>query len=784
MTNLPRKKKFLKKQTNIQQKPLAPQTSEPVGYICIPAHEIKRHHNYLELSDQVQQELNSLFKVFPKSTETNPESMATHRPSPYIVNLKKETKRIKQEQPEEEIITTQEINLLIIPNVEIDNQFTPLYNATRQTYLKQKKIKRKRSFIKLFISIVGLLLIGHLIFSYYTLKNTQRYILDLSQNAFNHINDGYKALSNNNYDSANIHFSLATRQFVDAEKELTDINPLTRQLILTIPGINERFVSGYHSIQAGSRLSLIAKYTTQGLQTIEDEPIFTKKIDEIKDISIRALPLLHESIDHINQVRLDDIPQEKRDIFITIKKQLPIVELGTKNFINLSDFILETIGQDEKKRYLVAFQNNAEIRSSGGFIGSFALLDIYQGRITNLEIPNTGSYQLQGGLQKNIIPPQPLQLIADRWEFQDSNWDADFRNAAQKMEDLFTLSWGPSVDGVFAVNLPVMENLLKILGPIDLPEYNKTLNSDNFWQEVQTSVELEYDKTLNNPKQIITDMTPIILDRLAHSDPTQIFNLLVLSNQSLLEKNIQIYLKDKTSQEIVETYGWSGMIPPQTPGDYQYVVTNNIAGGKTDRVIDQTIYHNSVVEPNGDIINTIKIKRTHNGIKGDNFTGIRNVAYIRVYVPQGSEFISASGWRIPDAKYFKTPIQGAEPDTYTRGVEDTMTVFKPSDTDIYQEYNKTVFGNWSMIDPGETAEITIQYRLPFKLKLPQDENGNSHTTEYHLDIQKQPGTQSTIYTTIELPKNLRLLDKSSDQHIFADQLILKKDKSYSLPISE
>ena len=37
---------------------------------------------------------------------------------------------------------------------------------------------------------------------------------------------------------------------------------------------------------------------------------------------------------------------------------------------------------------------------------------------------------------------------------------------------------------------------------------------------------------------------------------------------------------------------------------------------------------------------------------------------------------------------------------------------------IYKEAHKTVFANWSMVDPGETIVIYLKYKLPFVYSFP------------------------------------------------------------------
>ncbi|MDO8261032.1 MAG: hypothetical protein Q7T50_06090, partial [Candidatus Magasanikbacteria bacterium] len=87
---------------------------------------------------------------------------------------------------------------------------------------------------------------------------------------------------------------------------------------------------------------------------------------------------------------------------------------------------------------------------------------------------------------------------------------------------------------------------------------------------------------------------------------------------------------------------------------------------------------------------------------------------------------------------------------------------------IYTENGKTVFANWSQIDPGQTAEITLRYRLPFKLEKIERPDTlmnrigawlNSEQKDlvpYALLAQKQPGTLGSNFSSeLELPLNMK-----------------------------
>src|SRR5690606_6034200 len=88
----------------------------------------------------------------------------------------------------------------------------------------------------------------------------------------------------------------------------------------------------------------------------------------------------------------------------------------------------------------------------------------------------------------------------------------------------------------------------------------------------------------------------------------------------------------------------------------------NIAGQKTDGVMKEMVTHEAKILPDGETIITLTIAREHTGKKGDLFSGVRNVNYLRVYVPLGSTLIDAGGFSPPDPKLFKFADPRAEPD--------------------------------------------------------------------------------------------------------------------------
>ena len=634
---------------------------------------------------------------------------------------------------------------------------------------------------------------------YEKLQNTKKEVVNLGLEAFDHIKLGGLAINDSQFNQAAQQFGQAAKSFGQAQYELDEINSLVSGLVKIVPKSGKTFSTGQALIDSGKHMSLAAQYLIEATEPFNtDEKLkLTSKLELLKEKLFLAFPEIIEARKNLTNVELKLIPQEHRYLFEKVQTSISILERNLENLTNISDAFLEILGQEQKKRYLVLFQNDAEIRATGGFIGSFAVLDIDRGEIKSMEIPTGGSYDLKGGLTDKIISPQPLHLINAHWQFQDSNWFPDFAASAQKTMWFYERSGGATVDGVIAITSSLMEKLLEIIGPVEMPEYEKTVDSENFFLTTQSAVELEYDKKENEPKKFIADLAPRVLEKVFNSDKEQFLKFISIFSQALEEKHILFYLANQDLENTIKDFGWAGQIK-DTRKDYLAVVSSNIAGQKTDRVIKEKIEHRAEISDDGSIIDTVTITKTHQGIKRELFTGVRNVDYIRVYVPEGSTLLEARGFEQPDKNLFKSPEPGYKPDVDLEIIQGQVIKDKKSGTFINNEFGKTVFGNWIQVDPGRTTVASFKYKLPFNLPTDQFKEKNwlekleeklgllEENVFYSLLVQKQAGSKNhNFISTIKLPENLELswkypLEISSTKNGLIYQDILNKDKFYGL----
>jgi hypothetical protein len=605
------------------------------------------------------------------------------------------------------------------------------------------------------------------------LRESKSGIERASQAAVSQLLSGADAVLVRDAAAASASFGKANDAITEAQQSVHDLGAVTSLLISALPQTGDAYRTGQTLLQAGEALSQAGERIAQGVLASQNElsPTPSSRLKLLTAYISSALPNLKEAAKLIAAVNPTDVPEQHRQMFADLNARLPRLVLIVEEFLSFSDLAQTILGASGTMRYLIIFQNNTELRATGGFMGSFAELSVRDGVITKMNVPGGGTYDLQGSLRSFLAAPEPLQLLSARWEFQDANWFPDFPTTARQIMDFYEDAGGGTVDGVIAVNATYVADLIALLGAVDMPEYGRTITADNFLSETQKIVELEYDRYANRPKAFIGDLAPLLLERAMHGSPENFFATLDHVNQGLQTRDLQLYFADGELQREVRQLGWGGELKP-TDGDYLMVVDTNLGGGKTDGVIKEEIDLLVTIDEAGAITNTVTITRTHFGEPGALFTGVNNVNYLRLYVPQGSTLLSASGFTIPDASLYDfAPDDFAVDDDLLYSM-DTLLLDEASQTAIYNESGKTVFGNWVQTRPGESSTATFTYRLPFAvsaekpsafLALAKRALGWPTTDEYTLTVQKQSGVlDRTTRVSVRAPKSLNPIWSSHD----------------------
>lgn len=613
---------------------------------------------------------------------------------------------------------------------------------------------------------------------YRKLKNASTIVAAESTNGFLALQSSTVAAFHSNLPVAETDLMKALQSFAAAESVLEKDHKLLVSFAALLPIIGEEIESRDHLLAAGHHLALGNTYMVKGVRdaSATTDSSLTDRFGVIRSHLRSALPQYQAALDRMQQVKITSIPVEYQETFEQLQLLFAGVVDDISDLLELIDAIQLVFGGDSFKRYLVVFQNHHELRPTGGFLGSFAIIDVQKGKIMNIEVPGGGTYDIKGQVDAYVKPPLPLQLVNNRWEFQDANWFPDFAASAQKIEWFFEQGRHSTVDGVIALNGSVLERLLRVVGPLSEDRFGLVLSSDTVLSQLEQVVESETARESGKPKTVLADLLAEIMDALQAVEPRDIVRLLAELHGALDESEIQVFFNDSELEKTFRRYGWTGEITPTTPGqDYLGIVHSNLQGQKSDRDIEEIVDHQVVVGPDGTVEDTVVIQRSHRGAPGEALYGVPNTSYVRLYVPEGSVLLDAGGFTFPPEEAFHVPEPWYTEDTDRERLEQNEGTHVKTGTQITREFGKTVFGNWMRTNPGETSEVFFTYRLPFKISM----NSARSTTaswqsvflpstakqfsSYHAYIEKQSGTHTRVTSRVIYPTGWTPVWKSDER---------------------
>jgi hypothetical protein len=591
---------------------------------------------------------------------------------------------------------------------------------------------------------------------------------------------GADALQEQNFSAASALFGNASGAFASASASLEEVHGVVAAAVSLIPSTEKTASTAEALLDIGESVSRASALLARGIEEVSAAQALsvTDRLAVMVAYTEEALPEMKRAASAAEHVDLEVIPEETREKVARMVRLVPVLAQSFEEVIVHADALGAILGGQDKRRYMVVFQNNTELRPTGGFMGSFAEVAFEDGAIEEMIIPGGGTYDVQGQLRAFVAAPGPLQLLRPRWEFQDANWFPDFPTSARKMLWFYQSAGGPSVDGVLAINASVLEKMLTVVGPLTLADGTE-LNAENVLFELQKEVEIDYDKAQNAPKAAVGELTELIFKKLETADAQTLMKVASAFVDALNTKDMQVYFSDNTMQATMKELGWTGEVRA-TADDYLMVVNTNVGGGKTDAVIARDVTVDAYIAEDGTIENTVTITQTHRGMVNALFTGINNVNYLRIYVPQGSTYITGTGFEVPPGELFQTAEYPLVIDEDLELAMQNIDKDPITQTDIWNEQGKTVFGNWIQTAPGETQIVTFTYRLPWRAMRTPEEGawevakqvfGAREALSYAMVVQKQSGVAQNVLVRVHAPASFSQLwssDQDEDREVFIE----------------
>ncbi len=380
------------------------------------------------------------------------------------------------------------------------------------------------------------------------------------------------------------------------------------------------------------------------------------------------------------------------------------------------------LGRDASAKYLILFQNNMELRPTGGFIGSFALVTFKEGKIIDLNVSDV--YTADGQLKGYVEPPSPVKTYLGEasWFLRDSNWDPDFPSSATTAEWFLEKETGESVDGVIAVDLEFARGLMKEIGPIYLSDFGKEIDSDNLYEITQYEVEKDFFPGSQKKATFLTALARELMNELINVPANKYIDIGKTISTSLDEKHIQVFLHHKSAQRALADLGWDGGVyQPICSGncytDWLGIVDANVGVNKANYFIARSSTLNITMNE-GEISKelTILIENSASPALGNEAI---YKSYLRVLTPQSAFFSDINIFDLEEKEFIAPEVKEV------RGRKEA--------------------GVFVEVKPGHSKNVTFSWKE--KVDLSFETSG-----EYRLYWRKQAGTISDqISTNFRLP---------------------------------
>lgn len=388
-------------------------------------------------------------------------------------------------------------------------------------------------------------------------------------------------------------------------------------------------------------------------------------------------------------------------------------------------------GFDGKKTYLITLQNSMELRPTGGFIGSLALVNIENGIMDPPQIQDV--YVVDGQLKGHVDPPTPIKelLEQEHWYLRDSNWNPDFTISGEKAAWFYEKETGLKVDGVIAVSTPLLTELLGAIGPIELPDYNDRISKDNFFGKSLFYTKADFFPGSTQKKDFLGSLGTAILGRLTTAKAKEGHAVFQAIGTALSAGDVQFWFPGQKIQGIVQQAGWAGRLAYDSPCqiadhpcliDRIAVVDANMGVNKVNAYIKRIMKSRVDIDEQGVIDGSVTMtyENTSTNDAAETGGGVY-LSYSRTFFPEDTLIVSVTA---DGQEILMKPVPSSK----------RIYPYRDADTPLDSQ---PVVAVALTVPPMTSRTITIRYQMGAPLVF-----ADNSVVFVHV-LRKQPGVSNT-----------------------------------------
>ncbi|MBW3665418.1 MAG: DUF4012 domain-containing protein [Actinobacteria bacterium] len=257
----------------------------------------------------------------------------------------------------------------------------------------------------------------------------------------------------------------------------------------------------------------------------------------------------------------------------------------------LTRVLPDVLGDGEERRYLLAIQNSAELRGTGGLIGFLGELVATQGRV-----------EFRGPIDASELEPATGPPVQAPDEFEERyahveatsflknvNVDPHLPMTAPVLLALYANATGDVLDGVIMVDPVALQIIARATGVVDVPDellegvedLPDPLPPDELARVVMFDAYQEFGGSSEERDRYLAAVLTSAFERLIVMDwdPTVMTRRIGIAGA---RRHLQIYSAREDEQRALESLGVAGAMQPRPWGDLLAMSANNAAANKQD----------------------------------------------------------------------------------------------------------------------------------------------------------------------------------------------------------
>ncbi|MDQ5951158.1 MAG: hypothetical protein QG639_435, partial [Patescibacteria group bacterium] len=232
--------------------------------------------------------------------------------------------------------------------------------------------------------------------------------------------------------------------------------------------------------------------------------------------------------------------------------------------------ILTSLSQG-KQTWVVLLQNSEEIRATGGFPGSYVLLNFDTGMLREIIVEDI--YDADGQFLGYVAAPPGIReyTSGDKGlRLPDANWWPDFPESAQTMMQFFALGDKNNIAGLVAINLDAAKAVLEVTGPLLLPDYDVEVTKDNIGEVLRTERSEFFPGSIQKKHLLQLTLTQL-KQKMSELDSSQKQALASALKNQLEQKEVQLFSTNPEIQDIFSELAVAGELAVKAATNEQLI---------------------------------------------------------------------------------------------------------------------------------------------------------------------------------------------------------------------